>query len=321
MRFTALQFAMFRRGAALVVLWTIAVLAVGFWILVSPANPVTAYFSAPMTVRDAHLIDGPFPRESDYAVLKRNGVTTIVSLLDPRLPYERVLLSREQTLAAENGMTVDDFPMGSILSRNFGDDYESHARAAAHAIAIARGRVYLHCYLGMHRVASVEAILEKSGEATASSGSSHGERTADASLLDEAQNAYDSGNYKQTLRLLFDVVDKSEASQILAGWADYRLDDIRQASDDFSSALRIAPGSEGAITGLGYCSLRDGDLDAASSRFAAALAKSPRDVSALTGMGLTRYRQGRTDEAAHYLRTSLAIDPRDADARSALSRI
>lgn len=321
MRLTALQAAMIRRNLIVAGLWTIGIVAVGYWILVSPGNPVTAFFSAPIVVRDARIIDGPYPRPSDFPVLRRNGVTTIVSLLDPRLPYERALLSREESVAADNGMTVRDFPMGSVFGRPFGADYEEQARAAARVVATARGRVYLHSYLGLHRVAAVEAVLSNNRAASATYAASRGERTADTSLLDEAQHAYGSGDFKQTLRLLFDIVDKSEASQTLAGWADYRLGDIREASDDFSSALRIAPGSEGALTGLGYCALRDGDLDAASSRFASALAAAPRDVSALTGMGITRYRQGRTDDAAHYLRMSLAIDPNDDDARTALSRI
>jgi len=312
---------MFRRQAIVSMVWALAVGALAFWILVSPGNPITTYLSAPITVRDSRVIVGPYPSVGDIALLKRNGVTTIVSLLDPRLPYERVLLARETEIAADNGLALRDFPMDGVFGHRSGDDYEAQARAAAHAVAAARGRVYLHSYLGTHRVVAVEAFLEKSGEARAAYSAHRGERTADADLLDQAQNAFDGGNYKQTLRLLFGVIEKSEASQILSGWADYRLGDIREARDDFTSALRLAPGSGGALTGLGYCALRDGDLEHASSDFLAALAKSPRDVSALTGLGLTRYREGRTDDAARYLRASLAIDPNDSDARTALARI
>lgn len=321
MRFTALQIAMLRRRLIVTAVWAIGIGSLAFWILISPGNPVTAFLSAPISIRDARVIVGPYPGSDDFAVLKRNGVTTVVSLLDPRLPYERVLVSRENELAAQNGMTLRDFPMGSFLGRRLGDDYAAQGRAAAHAVAMARGRVYLHSYLGVRRVAAVEALLGRTGEAAAVYSAHRGERTGDTELLGRAQSAYDAGDFKQALRLLFGVVDKSEASQVLSGWADYRLGDIREASDDFTSALRVAPGSEGAITGLGYCALRDGELDEASSRFGAALAKSPRDVSALTGLGLTRYRQGRTADAQRYLRASLAIDPRDADARTALARI
>jgi len=321
MRLTALQIAMLRRRVIVVAAWVLAVTGLVFWILVSPGNPVTAYLSAPITVRDAQLIVGPYPKVDDFAVLKRNGVTTIVSLLDPRLPYERVLLKREASLAADDGLTLRDFPMGSIFDQRFGKDYDAQARAAAHAIATARGRVYLHSYLGLHRVAAVEAHLSRVRTTGSIVTPRRGEHTADADLVAHAQAAYEAGDFDLTLRYLFDVVDKSEASQILSGWADYRLGDIHQARDDFASSMRLSPGSEGALTGLGYCALREGDLDEALSRFGAALAKSPRDVSVLTGLGIARYRQGRTNEAAHYLRAALAIDPHDADARSALARI
>lgn len=321
MPFTPLQVAIFRRSLIVGAFWVLAAGALTFWVLVSPANPVTAYVSAPIAVRDARVITGPYPRPSDFDLLRRNGVTTIISLLDPALPYERVLLSSEEKLGAENGMTVRDFPMGSLFDRRFGADYELQARAAASAAEAVRGRVYIHSYLGIHRVAAVEALLGKRGAPALPSSARAEGRTADAALLEQAQRAYDAGDFRQALRLLFDVVDKSEASQTLSGWADYRLGDMREASDDFSSALRIVPGSASANIGLGYCALRDGDLGAASTRFATALAKTPRDVSALTGMGLTRYRQGRKDDALRYLRMSLAIDPHDADAREALSRI
>lgn len=312
---------MLRRRTIVVTLWVLGIAALAFWILVSPGNPVTAFFSAPLAVRDAHVITGPYPRPDDFAVLKRNGVTTIVSLLDPKLPYERVLLSRETALAADNGMTLRDFPMGSILDQRFGRDFGAQARAAAYAISSVRGRVYLHCYLGTHRVAAVEALLAHPAKPASTVVARRGERTADVDLVAHAQAAYEAGDFDLTLRYLFDVVDKSEASQILSGWADYRLGDIRQARDDFASAMRLSPGSEGALTGLGYCALREGDLDEASARFSAAFAKSPRDVSVLTGLGIARYRQGRANEAASYLRTALAIDPHDADARTALARI
>ena len=292
-----------------------------FWVLISPDNPVTQYFSAPVSVRDAKIIVGPYPREADFALLKRNGVTTIVSLLDPKVPFEHVLLDRERTLAIQYGMTLLDFPMGSLFNHHIGGDYETQAKHAALAVANASGRVYLHCYLGMHRVGTVESLIAKTGQTTGVYLASHGLRSADANLLDQAQNAYDSGDYRQTLRVLLNVVEKSEASQVLAGWSDYHLNDIHMARTDFVAGLKMNPQSAGAQTGLGYCALRQGRLDEAATHFTSVLEQSPRDPSALTGLGLTRYRQGRPSDAARLLRASLAIDPKDSDARTALARI
>jgi Flp pilus assembly protein TadD len=173
----------------------------------------------------------------------------------------------------------------------------------------------------MHRVAAVEALLVRSGQKTGTYTASHGMRSADATMLDQAQSAYESGNYKEALRRILRISQPTEASQILAGWADYRLQDMHEARVSFVAALKLNSQSTGAQTGLGYCALRQGDLAEAATHFSAALNESPRDTSALTGMGLTRFRQGRTADAARLLRASLAIDPKNADARTTLARI
>lgn len=321
MRLTTLQASILTRRLKIAGATLIGVAVVAFWILISPDNALTQYFSAPITIRDARVIVGPYPREADFQLLKRNHVDTIVSLLDPRLPFERVLLGRERDLAEQYGMRLLDFPMGSLFNHRIGGDYETQARLAAQAVATSPGRVYLHCYLGMHRVGAVEALLAKRGQSTGVYLASHGVRSTDANLLDQAQNAYDSGNYQQTLRLLLNIVEKSDSSQILEGWSDYRLGQIKLARASFAAALKLNAQSDGAQDGLGYCALRDDDLDEAAQHFSAALGVNPKLPSSLTGMGLTRYRQGRTVDAARYLRASLAINPKDADAKAALARI
>src|ERR1700731_1527605 len=147
MKLTALQAAAMRRRLGIASIWLFLIGIAAFWVLITPDNPLTQYFSAPVTVRDAKIIIGPYPREADFGLLKRNGVTTIVSLLDPKLPFERVLLDRERALAAQYGMMFHDYPMGSLFNHHIGGDYETQAKLAAHAVAMAPGRVYLHCYL------------------------------------------------------------------------------------------------------------------------------------------------------------------------------
>ena len=111
MKLTALQAAALRRRLIIASVWLSLVAAAAFWVLITPDNPLTQYFSAPVTVRDAKIIIGPYPREADFALLKRNGVTTVVSLLDPKLPFERVLLDREKdTLVFEFITDADSRP-------------------------------------------------------------------------------------------------------------------------------------------------------------------------------------------------------------------
>ena len=138
----------------------------GFWVLITPDNPFTRSFQAKISDTDASVIVGPYPGEEDFQILKSHNVTTIVSLLDPRLPHERVLLDRERLLGEKYGISVLNFPMVSIFGQPFGDDYETIAALAAEAIAREPGKVYLHCYLGVHRIKPVQELLHEMGKDT-----------------------------------------------------------------------------------------------------------------------------------------------------------
>lgn len=71
--------------------------------------------------------------------------------------------------------------MISVLGKRFGSGYEKNARAAAEAIMLAEpNKVYVHCYLGVHRVESVRLELQALGEATGTYSVRHAERTDDA---------------------------------------------------------------------------------------------------------------------------------------------
>jgi len=321
MRKTSLQLAILKRRLLIGAGLFAGFCAAAFWVLITPDNPLTNYFSAPISVRDTRVIVGPYPNESDFVLLKKNGVTAIVSLLDPKIPFENVLLGRERALAGQYGMSFQDFPMGSLFSHRIGGDYDKEAALAARAVAQSPGRVYLHCYLGMHRVAAVERLLAKQGTSTGEYLARHGERSEDAKLLDQAQAEYDSGDFRAALRSLFNISQKTDASQLLTGWATYRLGDIDQAKSDFAAVLALDPKSSGAALGVGYCALRLGDLAHATTMFARTLSEDPKNESALTGMGLALYRQGRSADAARYLREALAINPHDGDAKAELARI
>src|SRR5882724_9219258 len=67
----------------------------GFWVLSTPSNPLTAFFRLPISDMSKRVVIGPYPTEADFEVLKKNHVETIVTLLDPSLPYERIPLYTE----------------------------------------------------------------------------------------------------------------------------------------------------------------------------------------------------------------------------------
>lgn len=302
-------------------IWAVLALAAGYAFLITPDNPVLRIFRGEISDISADVIIGPYPLENDIKRLRDNGVGTIVSLLDPALPYENQLLEQEKELAKQHGMQLLNFPMASILGQKLGNYYENNASAAAEAIAAAKGKVYLHCYLGIHRVATVKKLLEtrqiKVGRYTLQ----EGERSPLAMQLDAAEKNYHEGRYQQAQQLLNSMKKLSPAAILLHGWVDFRLGDIETARKYFASAALALPQSTEPLLGLAYCDLRDNALSEAEAKFRRIIGNDTNDVEALSGMGLTLFRQGNLPEAADYLRKALQINPQHPEAKDALQRI
>ena len=147
--------------------WILAALALcvlvgatGIWALLHPGGIWLQHWRAEPSVVSSRFIFGPYPLEDDFTALKAKGVSTIISLLDPSLPYEKILLAQERVLAEQHGMRVLNFPMASILGQSFGKDYVANSKTAAQAAIDSEGVAYIHCYLGLHRSKYVQKFLE-----------------------------------------------------------------------------------------------------------------------------------------------------------------
>ena len=255
---------------------------VGWYVLITPNNPLTRLFQRQISDTGARIIIGPYPEDGDFQLLQRAGVTTVVTLLNPQIPYEATLLDREKAAAAAHGMALRSFPMSSILGKRFGDDYDRNAAAAAEAIASTTGKVYLHCYLGMHRVQVVRDLLAGRGVDAGRYAVRQGERDADTLLLDAADKDYQAGRYADALASLAKIDDGklTDDGRLLAGWSKYRSGDVPGARDAFG---RVREKKPQAAIGLGYCAYRGGDYADAERQFTAALAALPENADALTG--------------------------------------
>jgi Flp pilus assembly protein TadD len=304
-----------------VVLFIMAAFAAVFWLLVTPGNPLTAALQASMSDTNARVIVGPYPLESDFLLLRLKGVKTVISLLDPRLPYERVLIERERRLAARYGMKILNFPMTSILGRPFREDYQRMAAAAAQAVEEADGKVYLHCYLGLHRTKAVQNLLEADGAQVVRYDARAVQRPLDKQLLERAESQFNKNDYSGVLQTLSQIQTPDTAARLLEGWARYRMGKIAAANVIFDEVARNFPGQADAHVGLGYCALRQGRLQAADQAFSLALKLKPEDPSALVGMGLVRERQQQFADATTYLRRGLQLDPTNDEARKVLRQI
>jgi tetratricopeptide (TPR) repeat protein len=310
-----------RSSVAAISIPLILIFGLGVWLLFNPQNWFTRLFQARIAAFDAQVVVGPYPSEDDFAALRANGISTDVSLLDPDLPYEHELLARERLLASKYGLAFVNFPMESIFGTHIGGDYDRQAGLAAQYVSRSKGRVYLHCYLGMHRVRAVEAMLAKTGTTSAPYLLNKGERSVDSRLLDEAQADYEAGRYSYALRAVTGISSPTIASRLLAAWCEYHLGDTAAARGQFAAVVKADQAQAGAFEGLGFCALRGGELEDAASLFLTAGRLAPKDASALTGLGLARLRQGRMADAKQALSEAVALNPGDADARAALAQV
>ncbi|HEV2021074.1 MAG TPA: hypothetical protein VGQ94_00950, partial [Terriglobales bacterium] len=89
---------------------------------------------------------GPYPELAEMQKLKEQGYDGVISLLHPTIPFEIVLIAREEANAQQVGIKLYHFPMLPWIS----DNHE--ARENLNKLVQSSGkRYYIHCYLGTHR--------------------------------------------------------------------------------------------------------------------------------------------------------------------------
>ncbi|GEM_PF-1299976 len=296
--------------------------AFGFYFLITPGNPVLRLFRGSTFFPDSHLILGAYPLEEDFRTLKLHEVQLIISLLNPNVPYEGVLLEREKVLADKYGIRLVNHPMTSFLGHHLGKEYGRNADLAADAAMKEPGRVFIHCYLGLHRAQTVQELLEARGSRASTFAVSRDPTTERNRLLTAASGAYEAGRFQEALGLLKDMPTPDLPVDTLRAWSSYRLGDLEAARTSFLAVLKEAPDHTEAIGGLGNCALRNGDLREAEARFQSLLGKNPDSRTGLEGLGMVRYRQDRLPEAADLLERLLQQPgPDHPEAREILAKI
>ncbi len=91
------------------------------------------------------------------AVLKKEGYTTIISLLHPAVvPFETRLLSTEQKNAKEVGIRLLHLPMLPWIADN-----EVSIDSLRRFARTNKDKCYIHCYLGKDRVNVARRIIEQ----------------------------------------------------------------------------------------------------------------------------------------------------------------
>jgi len=315
---------MFSLKSIVVTLVAIVVTGTVMWlILINPANPFTNLFRQQISDIDARIVIGPYPSERDFRLLKQNHIERVVSLLDPAIPYEASLLEREKELAGKYQLQLQNFPMSSILGQKLGDYYDDSASKAASAIEGTTGKVYLHCYLGLHRVQVVHDLLAARGIMAGKYAVRSGERDQASTLLDIADAAYNNGKYQNAIDILAKIEENqlTENARLLRAWSFYRTGDLKQAYNLFQMFISLSPDNPQGSLGLGYCAYRRDDYAAAERLFLRTLEKLPGNADALGGLGLTYYRAGRQVEAIAMIEAALTIAPGNQELRDILTRL
>ncbi len=106
------------------------------------------------SVENEQLTFGPYPDAQRLEELENEGYDGVITLLNPSIPFENVLLEQELQQGEEIGIEVYSYPMLPWVSEN-----EESLAAINQLVVENEGRYYIHCYLGKHRVELVRREL------------------------------------------------------------------------------------------------------------------------------------------------------------------
>ncbi len=294
----------------------------GYWILLHPGGIFVRWAQAAFPQRIAKISFGPYPTRRDLRRFKDAGGKYVVSLLDPRLPYEKVLIERERAEAQQDGLIFKDFPMASIFDHRIFNNYRQEEKKAAEFLKRADGPSYVHCYLGKHRVMHVRDELIREGvperwwmpEGT-------GKQYWDlVTRLDRAEKEFEQDKFAKVLEILQPVTLADVDVSALRGWSYYRLGLYDKAATAFQSGLKLDPTNPRNMVGFGYCYLQQGKPVMAQRQFEQVLRQIPDQEAALVGEGLADLDLQQKSRAAQIFRKVLAMDPKNAEVENYLHR-
>jgi len=139
------------RGKFYAVPVILAIIAV--WVMMNPSlvnidKSKSHELSAQFTI-------GPYPDEDKMKELKDQGFTTLVSLLHPAVvPFEPKLMHDEAENAEQMSMKLVSIPLLPWISDN-----QASIDSLRQLIRHAKGKYYIHCYLGKDRVNVARRII------------------------------------------------------------------------------------------------------------------------------------------------------------------
>jgi len=296
--------------------------AAAYLVLLSPGSIWVRWAQAAFPARITMISFGPYPSAKELQHFARRGGRYDVSLLDPRLPYEKELLDREEAEARKDGLIFKDFPMASIFDQQVFNDYPKEEKKAVDFLKHLDAPAYVHCYLGKHRVVHVMDALRRA-DVPASYWTPAGSKTEYWDLVNrlaDARREFSRDHNAKVLEILKPIKADDVDVAYLRGWSNYRLGLYSQAAEDFQAGLKVDPRNLRNMEGLGFCYLQQGNPVLAQRKFNLVLEQSPNDEEALVGQGLAFLRLQNKAAAERTFRQVLAIDPGNAEVEGYLKR-
>lgn len=151
-------------------LWVITVVfavlfAYGVYNVFKPDRPPMSFVRGTVREISPNVLVGPYPTDDELYRLKAMGVGTVISLMDPASKVESMVEAEGRAMAVGYGMEYHDFPVSVVDMEG-----ESGVTSVKEAVRLARAsngkKVYVHCYLGRHRVGIFEREFLKADRKT-----------------------------------------------------------------------------------------------------------------------------------------------------------
>lgn len=149
-----------RRRNLLAAIWVscaslVAACVVFFFLLDNDLMVAAGQLGQQSVESDERLTFGPYPDAQKMEELKEQGYDGVITLLNPTIPFEKVLLKEEMQNGKAIGIPVYSQPMLPWVSNN-----RESLNAVKRLVSQQDKRFYIHCYLGKHRVDLVRRELD-----------------------------------------------------------------------------------------------------------------------------------------------------------------
>lgn len=106
-----------------------------------------------------NIIVGPYPREKDIDKLVRvSKVEVFISLLNPSIPFEKSLIEKEKEILQRYEVNFYNVPL-SFIDLGSKENLKKLSRIKELIEKHQGKKIYIHCYLGRHRVGIVAERL------------------------------------------------------------------------------------------------------------------------------------------------------------------